>query len=92
VDAWRDQIRFRRALAPDGSDAFVEGTDFAQVAEGRLHRVTGFSDRCRRRVDDRVGGTGLVGQPISASLAAELLKRRGKADFAVTACNAGGTP
>ena len=45
VDACRDHIRFRWVLAPSGGDAFVEGTDFAQVIEGRLHRVTGFFDR-----------------------------------------------
>lgn len=45
VDACRDHIRFRWVLAADGGDAFVEGTDFAQVVEGRLHRVTGFFDR-----------------------------------------------
>jgi len=45
VDACRDHIRFRWVLVPAGGDVFAEGTDFAQVVEGRLHRVTGFFDR-----------------------------------------------
>lgn len=45
VDACHDHIRFRWELAPQGGEAFVEGTDFAQVVDGRMHRVTGFFDR-----------------------------------------------
>lgn len=45
ADAFRDHLRFRWELAPQDGDAFVEGTDFAQVVDGRLHRVTGFFDR-----------------------------------------------
>jgi len=45
VDAFRDRLRFRWELGPQGGDVFVDGTDFAQVVDGRLHRVTGFFDR-----------------------------------------------
>lgn len=45
VDACHDHIRFRWELAPAGGEAVVEGTDFAQMVDGRLHRVTGFFDR-----------------------------------------------
>jgi hypothetical protein len=45
VDACRDHIRFRWELTPANGEAFIEGTDFAQIVEGRMHRVTGFFDR-----------------------------------------------
>jgi hypothetical protein len=45
ADAFRDRVRFRWELAPEGGEVFVDGTDFALVVDGRLHRVTGFFDR-----------------------------------------------
>lgn len=45
VDGFRDRVRFRWELTPEGGDVFVDGTDFAQVVDGRLDRVTGFLDR-----------------------------------------------
>jgi hypothetical protein len=45
VDAHHDYVRFRWELAPEGGEVFVDGTDFASVVDGRLHRVTGFFDR-----------------------------------------------
>lgn len=45
ADAFRDRVRFRWELAPEGGEIFVDGTDFALVVDGRLHRVTGFFDR-----------------------------------------------
>jgi hypothetical protein len=45
ADAFRDRVRFRWELAPEGGDVFVDGTDFGVIVEGRLHRVTGFFDR-----------------------------------------------
>jgi hypothetical protein len=45
VDAFRDRVRFRWELGPSSGEIFVDGTDFALVVDGRLHRVTGFFDR-----------------------------------------------
>jgi len=45
ADGFRDRVRFRWELAPEGGDALVEGTDFATVTDGRLASVTGFFDR-----------------------------------------------
>jgi SnoaL-like domain len=45
VDAFRDRVRFRWELAPEGGEVFIDGTDFATVVDGRLDRVTGFFDR-----------------------------------------------
>ena len=46
VDAFKDRVRFRWELAPEGGAAIVEGTDFALVAaDDRLQAVTGFIDR-----------------------------------------------
>jgi hypothetical protein len=45
VDTCHDHIRFRWELAPEGGDVFVDGTDFVQIVDGRMHRVTGFFDR-----------------------------------------------
>ncbi|MEP6966590.1 MAG: nuclear transport factor 2 family protein [Pseudomonadota bacterium] len=45
-DGYADRLRFRWALGPDGSQAPVEGTDFAVLApDGRLSLVTGFIDK-----------------------------------------------
>lgn len=45
VDAYQDRVRFSWALAPEGGDALVKGTDFAVVDGGRLQQVTGFLDQ-----------------------------------------------
>lgn len=45
ADAFRDRVRFRWALTPASGEAFVEGTDFATVVDGRMQQVTGFFDR-----------------------------------------------
>ncbi|HKS90253.1 MAG TPA: nuclear transport factor 2 family protein [Stellaceae bacterium] len=45
VDAHHDRIRFGWELAPEGGLVFVDGTDFATIADGRLDVVTGFLDR-----------------------------------------------
>ena len=46
ADGHADRLRFSWGLGPDGSDAVVEGTDFAELApDGRLRAVTGFLDR-----------------------------------------------
>lgn len=45
VDAHHDRVRFSWELAPEGGPVFVDGTDFAVVADGRLSAVTGFLDR-----------------------------------------------
>ncbi|TXL81961.1 nuclear transport factor 2 family protein [Vineibacter terrae] len=45
VDAYQDRVRFSWALAPEGGDALVKGTDFAVVDSGRLQQVTGFLDQ-----------------------------------------------
>jgi SnoaL-like protein len=45
VDGHNDRVRFSWELAPEGGAVFVDGTDFATVADGRLHSVTGFLDR-----------------------------------------------
>jgi SnoaL-like domain len=45
VDGFRDRVRFRWELVPDNGEVFVDGTDFAQLVDGRLDKVTGFLDR-----------------------------------------------
>jgi len=45
ADGFGDHVRFRWELAPEGGESFVEGTDFGEVVDGRLHRVTGFFDK-----------------------------------------------
>jgi len=37
--------RFSWGLGPDGAEPVVEGTDFVEIAEGKLRRVTGFLDK-----------------------------------------------
>ncbi|QRE74282.1 nuclear transport factor 2 family protein [Methylobacterium aquaticum] len=44
-DGYGDHLRFSWALAPEGGDGVVEGTDFATLEGGRLAEVTGFLDR-----------------------------------------------
>ncbi len=45
VDGYGDKIRFSWMLGPEAAPDMVKGTDFGVVADGRLHRVTGFLDR-----------------------------------------------
>lgn len=46
ADGHADRLRFSWGLGPDNGDAVVEGTDFAELADGdRLRAVTGFLDR-----------------------------------------------
>jgi len=44
-DGFGDQVRFSWGLGPDGADAPIKGTDFAELHEGRLKSVTGFLDQ-----------------------------------------------
>lgn len=44
-DHLRFWLRFSWALAPEGGEGVVEGTDFAILEGGRLAEVTGFLDR-----------------------------------------------
>lgn len=45
ADAHGDHLRFSWTLGPSGAEDLIEGTDFAEVEGGRLHRVTGFLDK-----------------------------------------------
>lgn len=45
ADGFGTHVRFRWQLVPEGSEPLVEGTDFGEIVEGRLHRVTGFFDK-----------------------------------------------
>ena len=45
VDGHGDAVRFAWQLGPDGGESLVEGTDFADLENGRLKRVTGFLDK-----------------------------------------------
>jgi hypothetical protein len=46
ADGHADRLRFSWGLGPAGSEAVVEGTDFAELApDERLRAVTGFLDR-----------------------------------------------
>jgi SnoaL-like domain len=46
ADGHADRLRFSWSLGPEGGEAVVEGTDFAELAaDGRLRAVTGFLDR-----------------------------------------------
>ena len=44
-DAHGDRLRFSWTLGPSGAEDLIEGTDFAQLAAGRLQSVTGFLDK-----------------------------------------------
>jgi SnoaL-like domain len=45
VDTHHDHLRFSWALAPEGGEALVKGTDFAVLAaDARMAAVTGFFD------------------------------------------------
>lgn len=43
-DIHNDRARFSWELAPEGGPILAGGTDFAVIAEGRFHSVTGFLD------------------------------------------------
>ena len=45
ADGFGDNIRFSWSLGPDGTEAVIEGSDFATIKEGRLSTVTGFLDK-----------------------------------------------
>lgn len=44
-DHLRFQLRFSWGLGPDGEDAPIKGTDFAEICNGRIRSVTGFLDQ-----------------------------------------------
>jgi len=44
-DAHGEHLRFSWTLGPEAAHDLIQGTDFAQVASGRLQRVTGFLDK-----------------------------------------------
>lgn len=44
ADGYGDNLRFRWGLGPEGSDCPIKGTDFAELAQGRIRRITGFLD------------------------------------------------
>lgn len=45
ASGFADKLRFSWTLGPDGVEAPIEGTDFVEVADGRMARVTGFLDK-----------------------------------------------
>jgi hypothetical protein len=45
ADGHADYLRFSWELGPEGTEAPIQGTDFAVVEAGRLARITGFLDR-----------------------------------------------
>jgi hypothetical protein len=45
ADGHGDHVRFSWLLGPDGGEAPIKGTDFAQLEGERLKTVTGFLDR-----------------------------------------------
>lgn len=44
-DAHGEHLRFSWTLGPEASQDLIQGTDFARLADGRLHSVTGFLDK-----------------------------------------------
>ena len=38
-------VRFSWGLGPDGADCPIKGTDFAELKDGRIRRITGFLDQ-----------------------------------------------
>ena len=44
-DAHGEHLRFSWTLGPEASEDLIQGTDFAQLANGRLRMVTGFLDK-----------------------------------------------
>jgi hypothetical protein len=45
ADGFGDYVRLSWGLGPEGADAPIKGTDFAQVENDRLKDVTGFFDQ-----------------------------------------------
>ena len=44
-DGFRDNVRFSWWLGLPGDEVLIEGTDFVEVRDGRIERVTGFLDK-----------------------------------------------
>lgn len=44
-DSHGNHGRFSWGLGPDGAEPIIEGTDFVEIADGRLAKVTGFLDK-----------------------------------------------
>ncbi|SFM22001.1 nuclear transport factor 2 family protein [Variovorax sp. OV329] len=44
-DAHGEHLRFSWTLGPEASQDLIQGTDFAQLSDGRLQAVTGFLDK-----------------------------------------------
>ncbi|MGJ4888648.1 nuclear transport factor 2 family protein [Bradyrhizobium sp. HKCCYLR20261] len=44
-DGHGDHVRFSWSLGPDDAEAPIEGTDYVELAGGRIRRVTGFLDK-----------------------------------------------
>jgi hypothetical protein len=44
-DGHGEHLRFSWTLGPSGAEDLIEGTDFAQLDDGRLRAVTGFLDK-----------------------------------------------
>ncbi len=45
ADAHGEHLRFSWTLGPSGAEDLIEGTDFAEVENGKLRSVTGFLDK-----------------------------------------------
>jgi len=45
ASGFADRLRFSWTLGPDGIEAPMEGTDFVEIADGRMSRITGFLDK-----------------------------------------------
>jgi hypothetical protein len=44
-DGYGDRLRFSWGLRPDDVDCPIKGTDFAELVNGRISRITGFLDQ-----------------------------------------------
>ncbi|CCD89890.1 conserved protein of unknown function [Bradyrhizobium sp. ORS 285] len=45
ADGHGNYVRFSWGLGPDKADCPIQGTDFVELADGRIRRVTGFLDK-----------------------------------------------
>lgn len=45
ANGYGDRLRFSWGLGPDGVDCPIKGTDFAELKDGRIRRITGFLDQ-----------------------------------------------
>jgi hypothetical protein len=45
ANGYGDKLRLSWGLGPDGADSPIKGTDFAELKNGRIHRITGFLDQ-----------------------------------------------